>query len=217
MAAALPLAAGLDWIEGILPLLFLLFWIVSQVRNLFAGAGRAKPAEPVVVRLPRRPQAADEEGDLTRQIEEFLREASRQRPAAAPAGRPAGRDDRPRVTEKKVRRDAVAPPAPPGARTSPPPVQGRRAGRPGPAPAAVEPQRPLGSLGGHATDVARHVKDAFAHEIEHLPSGLSRVDTAAASPLTVAGLDLASLIRDPATLRQLMIVREVLDRPVDRW
>ena len=82
---------------------------------------------------------------------------------------------------------------------------------------AVQPPRPLGSLGGHATDVARHVKDAFAHEIEHLPSGLSRVDAPPAPPRTATGLDLAALIRDPATLRQLMIVREVLDRPVDRW
>ena len=41
-------------------------------------------------------------------------------------------------------------------------------------------------------------------------------EPAAAGP-AVAASDLVTLLRDPAAVRQLFIVREVLDRPVDRW
>ena len=44
MAACAPLlAAGFDWLEALLPLLFVFIWIVSQVLNVFrrvAAAGR---------------------------------------------------------------------------------------------------------------------------------------------------------------------------------
>ena len=51
MQAAGPLfAAGFDWIEGLLPLLFVIFWIVSQVVNVVrrvAGGGGPPAAPPV--------------------------------------------------------------------------------------------------------------------------------------------------------------------------
>jgi hypothetical protein len=86
-----------------------------------------------------------------------------------------------------------------------------------PKPAAVQP-RAMGSLGGHAGDVSRHVRDAFAHKLDHLPAGLGHADVAV-PPAAAAGPapDIAALLRSPATLRQLVIVREILDRPVDRW
>lgn len=210
MTAALPLAAGLDWLEGILPLLFLLFWIVSQVRNLFRGGDRGKPAGPVVVRPAPRPPAVDEaREDLTRQIEEFIRRSTGERPAAPQAVR---------------RRDRSGRPVAGGTAAAPPPARDqRRAARDTRARQADTPPAPtppsLGSLGGHAADVSRHVRDAFSHEFEHLPPGLS--GAVATSPtVTVArsaAADVIAALRDPVTLRQLVIVREVLDRPIDRW
>ena len=57
------LAAGLDWLEGLLPVLFVLFWLVSQVVNVIrrmagdphsehssAGQSPPAPAEPVTGR-----------------------------------------------------------------------------------------------------------------------------------------------------------------------
>jgi hypothetical protein len=41
-------AAGLDWLEGLLPVLFVLFWIVSQVFNALKAAGKGRPQPPVV-------------------------------------------------------------------------------------------------------------------------------------------------------------------------
>lgn len=207
MAVALPVAAGIDWIEAILPLLFLLFWIVSQVRALFGGAARDKPARPVVVRQPPRPPAADDEAhrELARQIEEFVRRSGAARPDSRASGSAA---------ERRLRDAVTARPAAPRPRVT--------ASRP-PARAAVPPspqQQPsaLGSLGGHATDVARHVAGAFAHEIEHLSAGLGEGETAPRrAARTAAAAGIVAALRDPRTLRQLVIMREVLDRPVDRW
>jgi len=217
MAAALPLAAGLDWLEGILPLLFLLVWIVTQVRNLFRGADRGRPAGPVVVRPARQvrppPRVDDMREDLARQIEEFVRRSSGEGAAAPPAGRPRDRGGRP------APRGASAPPrgTPPPARPQRPVARDTRPQRAAATPAATPPS--LGSLGGHATDVSRHVHDAFAQEIEHLPPGLAGGGAAAtpATPARSPAADVVAALRDPVTLRQLVIVREVLERPIDRW
>ena len=201
MAFPLPLAAG-EWLEALLPFLFLLFWIVSQIRNFFRAANPGVPPGPVVARPgPRPPAAEDARGDLSRQLEEFLRRS--QAGNAAP--------DR--------RRAAASPPPPPGRRSTRQAGRESRGGRPAaPSPAPVAaPAGPLGSLGGHGGDVARHVGDAFAHEIRHLDSRVGAHETAPAVAAAGPVIDLATLVRDPATLRQLVLVREVLERPVDRW
>ena len=74
-------AAGWDWLEALLPFLFVAFWILSQVFAMFRklpGAGPKPPAlrpEMVPQRAPdpflEKP-ALDPRVDLQRQIEEFL-------------------------------------------------------------------------------------------------------------------------------------------------
>jgi hypothetical protein len=171
-------AAGLDWLEALLPFLFVLFWIVSQIVNVVRNvAGRGQPASgPVRVpprpEIPPRPQPARVKRDQPR-------------PAAAPA-----RDAT--VVQKKPK------PAPPAQ--------------------AAAPQ--FGSLGDHGGDIARHVRDAFATDLGHRSSPLQKplaapAESAVARPVAIP--DLLSLLRDPAALRQLFIVREVLERPIDRW
>lgn len=219
-AAAL-LAARLDWLEGLLPLLFLLFWIASQVIGVFRKV--AGPRQPPVRELPP-PEAGDARAELERQIAEFLREATegRGRPPE-PAGPP--------------RRVPMAPG--PGRETAVPPRGGlerpRRPQPPKPRPArpeslpvsspaaasATAADRPLGSLADRGTDVARHVHDAFAQELRHLPSTIgepaARPAVEHARPQPVLPHDIVALVRNPATIRQLILVREVLERPVDRW
>lgn len=203
MAAPLPLAAGLDWIEGILPFLFILFWIVSQIRNLFRGAEVAKPRGPAPVRPAPRPVADDDvHRDLVRQIEEFVRRSGGEQarePQPSPRRQPA-----PAAARGRKVGGRGAPPAPSPAPRPPKPV----------APQARE----MGSLGGHAGDVSSHVRDAFAHQLDRLPAGLGHADTPAApvaAPQPAA--DIAALLRSPTALRHLVIVREILERPVDRW
>ena len=84
------LAAGIDWLEALLPLAFVAFWIISQIVNVIrslSGAGRQPQPQPA--RGPRRPPAAprpaaDPRAELERQIEEFLRGTKAARPEPPP-------------------------------------------------------------------------------------------------------------------------------------
>lgn len=196
---ALPLiGAGLDWLEGLLPLLFLLFWIVSQIRGLFRGAAQRPP---VVVPPRPRPAADDAQQEMRRQIAEFLRTAGR--PPESPAEQARRRKAGPR---RAAERGSATPPRPPAAAV-PPPIAGRK----------------VGGLEGHSGDVARHVNDAFAQQLGHLghlEAGLAkaaRPAPSAAPRRTAAAAEIATLLRSPATVRQLVLMREILDRPEHRW
>ena len=201
-------AAGLDWLEGLLPVLFVLFWIVSQVFNAFKAAGKGRP-QPPVVRPPRpvadAPRADDIRGQLERQIGEFLeRQAGRR-------GQPAERQRQPGRQRPVTRPQAGRPDARSGAGREPPPLPTAPT-----QPRVVE--RPVAVAAG--ADVARHVHDAFAHELEHLSTSITpgAAGDAEQRPAVVKpATELVAMLRNPATLRQLILLREVLDRPTDRW
>jgi len=206
------LAAALDWLEGVLPVLFVGFWILSQVFAVFRRVAGG-PARPPVVREPAPPRgpadaprpAAEPRAELERQIAEFLREAS----GARPTERPARTAPAPQAAIKgqaappahAVRPEHAAPEAPPP--------------RAAPAPRRDDDRR-VGTLAARPSAVARHVQDAFAHDLGRLHSGLDMAD-AAAAPRPAAAVALARLARDPATIRQAVLLREILERPVDRW
>lgn len=189
------IAAGGDWLEGLLPLLFVLFWIVSQVFNVVRRVGGRQPPPAARPPAPPRPRPRAGEDDvrteLERQIEEFLKTSGRR---AAPAG--GAETTRPRPEPKP--RTATPPPARP-ARPE------RGAGR---APVAVRPS-PVGG-------VARHVEDAFGHELEHLAPGLGG-EASAARETRPRAAAIVEMLRDPVTLRHAVLLREILDRPVERW
>lgn len=204
---AVIVAAGFDWIEGLVGVLFVVVWIVSQIANLVRAArGAGNVAKPVARPRPPQPQAvpaADPREQLARQIEEFLRRSdpvkpqpqpqpAARKPAAVKERRPTGdRSAGERRTGDQRRQPPRRPPPPPAAPPSPPP-------------------QPVG------TEVATHVREAFANEIAHLHSPLEAAGTNLAGTVTVPH-PLVALLRDPATLRQLVLVREVLDRPQERW
>jgi hypothetical protein len=64
-----------------------------------------------------------------------------------------------------------------------------------------------------------HLADAFAARTATAPASSKASPTLPTPPsaATPTAAELALLFRDPATLRQLILVREVLDRPVGRW
>ena len=221
--ACLLFAAAIDWLESLLPVLFVGFWILSQVFAIFRrvagggeaakGNGGARPQPPAA------PEAGPElRGDLQKQIEEFLRQATGERPVQPkpqprPIAQPKPAAPRPVVAK------AVTPPALSSRETAP------RAG--------VE--RNVGSFAAGKTDVARHVQDAFAHDLKHDRPGIGLANAPlragrsplagqpAAAPKRTAKLpvstaaELLEALRNPATIRQTILLREVLERPVDRW
>lgn len=237
---AMLLAAKLDWIEGLLPVLFVILWLGSQVIAALRRAASQKPP-PLPGRRPAQPRPVepaagpgDPRDDLARQIEAFLK---------GDPGRQAGRPERPaeaggRHTEPREGA-GVRPQRREGAKVRPPErhgsgtgVSGRGATAGGPRAAggaAVPPSLgDAGRAGGllprepaaaHALggDVARHVDEAFASDLKHRigPAGTAPagIPATAVEPVN----QFAALLRDGDALRRLVIIREVLDRPVERW
>lgn len=207
MSVPILFAAGIgDWLEALLPVLLGLLWVVSQVFNALKAAARARQ-QPPIARPPRpgpRPvvdpaRAEDIRAELERQIGEFL---ERPKPAA---DRPPPRRPRPASIPqagRKVARQADQ------ARL---PVAG--AGK------TAAPERQPSPAQGSA--VARHVQDAFGQELKHLASSLPGVPPAGSEAhvpgAATPAAEFASALRNPATLRQLVLLREILERPVDRW
>ena len=236
----LPLAAN-DWLEGLVPFLFFVIWIVSQVvgvvRRIGGGgkvaggdpnAGRPVGPAPGQVREVRppvvpvgEPDRRAAQDDLQRQIEAFRRGQAAggipDPPRRTPSNPPA-------LPKAPPRREPVAgKPAAPrgqagGVRRSPAPTANRSAAAParqGTPPANNPP--PI--LGGHGGEIGRHVDGAFAHDLAHAGIRPGSSDQSAVAPQTVPTVahELVAMFRDPKTIRQVILLREVLDRPIDRW
>ena len=193
------MAAGLDWLEAVLPAVFVIIWIVSQIAGVlgkFRQKGKpppqpqVQPARPVAAGgrrvaprpQPPRPAGVGLDAQLREQIEQFLKE------------RPPESIELEQVTRSPL-------PVPPEPRPKPkqrPPQPPRPAVRP------------------------REVRTSSLVEMPHLTSSLQPQAAEAASPLpsaasvAVAGT-IAGLLADPRSLRQAIVLREVLDRPVERW
>jgi len=238
-APAVLLAAGLDWLEGLLPVVFVLIWIVSQVWAVFRRA--AAPQRPAGGPVPRpvRPRAAGDRApverpdgpgrtELERQIEEFLLE-SRGRQVHKPDAAATGRGERrPATTPRPAPAATTRTSRPSEPRTAAPPRRGAApaGGAPsGAAPAGGAAQATANAPQTRAAapvfggDIARHVTEAFASDLKH------RIAPVSVAPALPAALPssveqqgtIVDLLREPDSLRRLVIIREVLDRPVERW
>lgn len=208
-------------------------WVLARLAAVVRGMngappGRPQPRPPDVLRDPRRgpvaaapvrPHAAGPrpapaggerlaEGDdptleLARQIEEFIARGRgtaprRPPPQQPPAPRPAGTRRR---ESKPADRAGARPPQRPAAATKPP-----------------SPPAPPKDLGRLPTDVTSHVEKAFRPQE---PGGLAATQPAAPAvaeaPQHPVVAELVAAIRDPRALQRMILVREILDRPVDRW
>ena len=200
------MAAGLDWLEGLLPLLFVVIWIVSQVMGTLRKAGQARrqAAEPPQLREAGDNAARDPQG-LDREIEEFLKRSlggqpKRQPPPPSPSSR-----------ERSWQRGSGQRQRPPVTAGQPPllPVQQSRVQQP-----LVQQIRMEATRVG-AADISSHVEAAFAHDLAHESPGLTAsrpTNQQAAHPAA----HLIAALRSPEGLRQLILMREILERPAFR-
>ena len=65
-------------------------------------------------------------------------------------------------------------------------------------------------------DVAGHVATAFAHDLAHASPDRTIMTTDRAATPSPAS-ELLAARRAPGGLRQLILMREVLERPTQRW
>lgn len=186
-------AAGFDWMEALAGSAVVIIWVISQVINLFRAAA-SRPAAPMPQAPDRRPPA---------------RSARPQRPR----GETGAEADMQRQIEEFLRergggrRGQAASPA-----RQPPPL-------PKPARTAAAAPRAAPAADVSGSDVSRHVADVFSHQLDHLSSGLAEAPARSESrpPPATAGAELVAALRSPTTLRQLFLLREVIDRPTERW
>lgn len=204
----LPLAAGLDWLEALLPLLFVGFWILSQIVTVLRKAGEAArrgPAPP-----PRREPAAEiGPSSLEEEVREFLERMGQSQARSQSQSRsqsPVGpASPEPPPLPEPIRQPPMRPRFPADAA-----LPGGRPGVGGPRSRGVRERMPK-SVG---TDVAAHVQDVFGREMRHLSSPLAGEmhDESVDLPPARASRIL-SLLRSPTGLRDLVVMREILDRP----
>lgn len=190
-------AAGLDWLEGLVPALFLGFWILSQISGLL----RRVPKQPG----PQRPvDMVDVRAILEREIEQLKqlqRRPGQQVPSAGDATARTGGAPAPRRVK---RRPAANQKPPAGGSVVPPPLPTQSAA--------------TRSITGQGIDsgIAKHVQEAFAHDLAH-EAVLPRGEADSPPRSTVGAATIARMLRDPATIRNAIVLREVLERPTDRW
>jgi len=244
-ASCVLFAAGFDWLEALLPFLFVAFWIVSQVFAVFRRLQGGGPNPPPLPRFDRardpqrlpRPVADDVAAprtELEKQIAEFLRESTGQQQRqpttnkanttnttkSTPTTRPQPMRSATRVdAERRVSQQSRGQESRgQGSRDVAPPRRERESKKPAVAAgktAAITPEGPETNV-----SVSRHVQDAFARELTHLQGTISQDEPKTGAVVSTAATqaeELRHLLRSPATIRQVILLREVLDRPVDRW
>ena len=226
LATCVLFAAGFDWLEALLPFLFVAFWIVSQVFAVFRrlqGGGRQQPPPPPRPRFdpvrdrPRPPQpagedAADQRSVLEKQIAEFLREATGEKKPQPTINQPTMQKSEPGTATRPQPPRAAAP-----VRREREPKKNAVTRESAARITETAPQQPQ----SQSESVARHVQDAFSRELTHLRGAITQDEPqAGAAPRTSAPTqaeELMHLLRNPVTVRQVILLREILDRPVDRW
>ncbi len=221
------------WIGVVVFLIFVIFSILSQLAGKWKevqkeAARRARANQPAHFPKPADP--------LEDEIAEFLRRAAeRQKPVQAerPAGRP------PPSPPPRATGEAMRPFRPP-----PTPVEPVVVGEPLPQESVAEHVRDrfgrpqFGQVGspGLGREVAQadekvgdRLREKFGHQVSRL-AGVSGEAAAVplaveptvpadrvAAPPAVDAATMAALLTNPATLRQAVLVSEILHRPEERW
>ena len=221
------MAAGGDWTSLIVPLVFVIIYVVNHLLSL----SKPKPNSPPKSnnpqrqpgqgeRPPRPPRAAGQPpanpSPLNAEIEQFLKRAQ---------GRPGDRTLRAPT--------AKAPPLPPP-REEPVDVQPIERSSVASSVEKHMANRGFGQRAEHlADDVVRgdqemeqHLQKAFSHRVGTLSDSTSNLATTSVTEVepvasqarqTLVSNALAGLLADPQSLKQAVILTEILQRPEHRW
>ena len=233
----LPLAAGDGWVGVVV---FLVIMIISAVSQM---AGNKKPAPRPPAPRPRPPVRPPQagpggQGQVAQELEDFLRRAAGGRPGPArPQGQaPPQQPPRQQPARPPVRQPQTARPQParPGAR---PPVARPVVAQPVDELEVIESfEEHVGhSVGSLQAQLARREEQeesrrAFDHAVGQLDSAEAQKPQAAAmtsdesphgdydAPLpSSAAAGFAAMLGSPTSLRQAILLSEIIQRPEHRW
>jgi len=217
------LLADAEWLRLAPAIIFFLVWLVNHLLS----AGKAKPAGRPVQRAPMappRPQPVAPPANQSRlasEIEDFLRRANERRlemAREAQSGAPPA--PRPRTMTPPIKR---APEAPVD-------VEVVEVGPPGESVAAHVARRlanrQFEERGAHLaddilkTDIDRkqHERQVFGHHVGMLKdTSTSAENTAPVVPDALEVPTIAALLRSGPSVKQAIILNEILSRPEHRW
>jgi hypothetical protein len=234
-----------DWVEVVVPAVVFVIWLINQIAAVKKGgpAGRP-PARPNAPNAPGQgaaPQAGGQRG-LMDEVERFLREARKamEQPqgGAQQAKQVPPQQRQPKQKQPRQKKASPAAQKPLGRlpQTDQPRLQSRLSER------SLDDVRAGGSVARHVQehldtsrfderagklshlkqtveqDIGTHVHDAFEHKVGTLAAQDSGKPPApigdeASNP----ALQIAAMLRDPASMRNAIILQEILSPPTHRW
>jgi hypothetical protein len=216
MTGFVPLIADIGDIIGILVFIVIgLLSVAGQIMNKAReGQKNAGPRQPRPQPQPRQQQAQprQQQGSLANEIDQFVRQAAQRQ-----GGRPQPAPRRPAATQPPV--EAV-------------PVEllqpmGNESGNVAEHTQARMASGNVGTLGSRTLvsqvaqadeNLEERVQEVFDHKLGRLngtPGETSRKSGAAIPPTAAAGM--AAMLTDPASIRQAIVLSEILQRPEHRW
>ncbi len=204
--------ADFDWVKLVVPLIMFGVWVFNRLMGGETPAAKQAKARQQARAKPPQP-AGGERQRVEDEVGEFLRRAAQQRGARDPVAPPAGPPPKPpRPARKPLDRDERrADTARAESETS------ARAPELAPTIGSRLSQRSVQAVEVKQAEAAMesHLAEAFSHQVGTLGGERHPLDTdeAVSSPTT----DVAAMLRDPRSIRDAIIVSEILRRPEERW
>ncbi|HZZ81423.1 MAG TPA: hypothetical protein VFE62_23175 [Gemmataceae bacterium] len=213
MAVAI-LLADAEWLRLIVPLVAFLIWAMNRLLGGESPAAKQAKARQQARANPPPPPADKQRVDD--EVSEFLRRAAQQRGTAGHTRTPP-----PPQPPPVQRRPAVAPPQEAAAAEAARPARPRTL-----SPTFSDPlgQRALAERKVEAKEVVQaeaamqsHLSQVFSHQVGTLAADKQATASAASEPPPAPTDEVVEMLRDPHSIRDAIIVSEILRRPTERW
>ncbi|HEY1600717.1 MAG TPA: hypothetical protein VGG64_14000 [Pirellulales bacterium] len=218
MNAIVPIWADAEWIKLVIPIVMFSIYILNMLLGAKSPAAKQARARQQARVNPPPPPAADKQR-VEDEVGEFLRRAAQQRsgkenrpaPAAQPAKPP--KPVRKPLAETAASREIATPTAVEGRpRTLATSITESYARR-------NQPERPVAST--EITQSVESMESRLAQTFDHALGAISGSpaggEKTPAMPMSSTANELVAMLRDPQSIREAIVISEVLRRPEERW
>jgi hypothetical protein len=220
MNAIVPIWADAEWIKLVIPIVMFSIYILNMLLGAKSPAAKQARARQQARVNPPPPPAADKQR-VEDEVGEFLRRAAQQRSGKENRPAPAAQAAKPPKPARKPLADTAA------SReiATPTAVEGRprtlatsitdsyaQRNRPERVAASSEVTQAVDSMESHLAQTFDHSLGAMSGS----GSSTGGEKTAATPPSSTAN-ELVAMLRDPQSIREAIVISEVLRRPEERW
>jgi hypothetical protein len=232
----LPVLAAAQWTEVIIPIVVFVIWLINQI----AAFNKGKPGPKPQVNRPPNPNAGQNRGPLE-EVEQFLREARKAMEAQQRGQQPQRSQPQPPPPKPKPQRQQKQQPKKQEKPATRKPLSAASRLRSPEEEGEWNRAQLGGSVGQHVSehlgsskfderagrlsqiqravdqDIGTHVKSSFDHQL----GSLTPQTAASGEPISDIGDNataaLLAMLRDPQSMRNAIILQEILQPPTHRW